>query len=125
MSTHLSLNHAADVFVSFGVDSWDLLRRHVVLLRGSFHLARLCLHLARLRCERNTEEITVRGECEAWTRHGICNLQPSVFEWMKALLADAVQLRADRKELEEETQPARAMMCVMNGRITFDVMQLT
>ncbi|CAJ1365023.1 unnamed protein product [Effrenium voratum] len=43
----------------------------------------LCLHLARLRCERNTEEITVRGECEA-------------------LLADAVQLRADRKELEEE-----------------------
>lgn len=44
----------------------------------------LCLHLARLRCERNIEELSFRQECEA-------------------LLARAVDLRADRKELGEET----------------------
>lgn len=44
----------------------------------------LCLHLAQLRCERNMEELSFRQECEA-------------------LLACAVDLRADRKELEEET----------------------
>lgn len=44
----------------------------------------LCLHLAQLRCERDMEEVTFRKECEA-------------------LLATAVDLRADRRMLEEET----------------------